>query len=157
MAASPADRIGGPGGAGGAIGPGGAGGASDPGGADDDLGSATAEIVVLLPTVMLLVLAVLQFALVGLASHALTLAVADAGATARAAGGSLSSAGEVVRHDLRALGGELVRQLNVSTAETADGTVTVSARGTVPALLPFLELPVAASSVGPLQEFRASG
>lgn len=120
-------------------------------------GSVTAEIVVLLPAMMLLLVGVLQFALAGLASHALTLAVADAGATARSSGASLSSAPAVLRRLIGSLGGDLVSDLRIRVTETTGGTVTVAARGTVVSLLPGLHLPISARSVGPRQEFRASG
>lgn len=116
-----------------------------------------AEIVLVLPVLMGMLLLVLQLVLWALAAHALTLAVTEGDAVATAAGGDAQQAAGLARDDVRAVAGSLVGSLEVVVRRLPAGVVSVSASGTVVQLLPGIRLRVSARSLGPEQGFRASG
>lgn len=120
-------------------------------------GAETIEMILILPALMLLIVVGLQLAMWGLAAHALGLAVAEGGATARAEFGSSSSAEAVVTRDVGSIAGSLVGSLEVHVRAMPDDFVAVSATGSVPSIVPGLDLRVAAVSTGPVQGFRPSG
>jgi hypothetical protein len=111
--------------------------------------------VLILPALMAMVVALLQLALWALAAHALSLAVAEAGAAARS--GQTAVAPAIVRSDVGKIAAGAVGSLTVTVSALPDNFVSVSATGTVPTVLPGLSLHVSATSVGPVQTFRASG
>jgi hypothetical protein len=123
----------------------------------DDRGAETAEIVVVLPVLMALLVLGLQLAMWGLASHALSLGVAEGGAAARAQLGSPPEATALVKRDVGAIGGSLVGSLKVAIHGLPDDFVAVSATGAVPTIFPGLQFHVSALSTGPVQGFRATG
>ena len=120
---------------------------------EDERGSATAEALLVLPALMLLLVAGLQLALYGLASHAAALAAEEAGAAARSALGTSGAAAALARGDVRAIASGLLVDPVVTVTET-HGRAEVTVRGGVPELLPGLHLSVRAVSAGPPQEFR---
>lgn len=122
-----------------------------------DAGSAAIEFLVLVPVVLLLLVAGMQFALYGLAAHAVALAAAEGGAEARARDGSVTSSEAVVVRTLASLGGRLVESPSVHVTEAAGAQMTVVVSGSVPALVPGLHMSVTSASVGPAQEFRGDG
>ncbi|MGA2805941.1 MAG: TadE family protein [Acidimicrobiales bacterium] len=126
-----------------------------PGG--DERGSSTAEIVVILPVLMLLITVGLQFALWALASSATSDSVAQGGAALRADGGTATAARAVALQELQVLASGLVVQPAVSVGTLPDSFASLSASGSVPSLLPGEHLIVSAESIGPDQQFRASG
>ena len=123
----------------------------------DDRGSSTAEIVVILPLLMLLLTVGLQFALWALASNALSDSVAQGGAALRADGGNATAARTAVSQELQALGGGLVLRPAVSVQALPDSFASLSASGALPSLIPGEHLTVSAWSTGPEQLFRADG
>jgi hypothetical protein len=126
-----------------------------PGGSE--CGSSTAEIVVILPVLMLLITVGLQFALWALASGALTDSVAQGGAALRADGGTPTAARTAALQELQVLAGGLVVQPAVAVGTLPNSFASLSASGSVPSLLPGQHLIVSAESIGPDQQFRASG
>ncbi len=126
-----------------------------PGGSER--GSSTAEIVVILPVLMLLITVGLQFALWALASSALTDSVAQGGAALRADGGTPTAARTAALKELQVLVGGLVVQPEVAVGTLPNSFAALSASGSVPSLLPGEHLIVSAESIGPDQQFRASG
>ena len=126
-----------------------------PGGSE--CGSSTAEIVVILPVLMLLITVGLQFALWALASSAMSDSVAQGGAGLRADGGSATGARVIALQELHTLASGLVERPVVSVGTLPDGIASLSASGSVPSLLPGEHLVVSAESTGPDQQFRASG
>lgn len=122
----------------------------------DDEGSETAEIVLVMPVLMALLLLGLQLALWGLAAHAVSLGVAEGGAAARASSRPRDAPAVVVA-DVHAIAGSLVGSLTVGVRSAPDDFVTVSASGSVPTIFPGLHLHVSAVSTGPVQGFRATG
>ncbi len=113
--------------------------------------------MLILSALMMLVTALLQLAMWALASHALSLAVADGGAEARAQPGSGAATASLVRTEASEIGGSLVGSLSVAVTALPDNFVQVSATGTVPAIIPGIVLTVSSASVGPEQDFRGSG
>jgi hypothetical protein len=123
----------------------------------DDTGSEVVEIVLVLPVLMALLTLGLQLAMWGLAAHALSLGVAEGGATARAQTGDPQAAAATVGKDVHDIAGSLVGSLKIEVRALPDDFVAVSATGVVPTIFPGLDLHVSADSTGPVQVFRASG
>lgn len=119
-------------------------------------GSSTAELVVVLPVLVVLVAAVLQAVVYGLASRALSAAVADGGIRARDGirGAALASS---VCTELEALAGTFVANCRVNVAIAPNDIVTVAATAQVAEVLPGVRLEVASTSNGPASEFRWTG
>ena len=122
-----------------------------------DDGSSTPELVVILPVLLLLITAGLQFALWALASHALSDSVAEGGAALRSEGGTSTAARTVTLQELQDIASGLVLGPAVSAQTPSDGIASLYASGTVPSLLPGMSLTVSAESTGPEQRFWASG
>jgi hypothetical protein len=110
-----------------------------------------------MPALMILLLAGIQFALFGLASHAAALAVAEGGAAARASNGGESVAARLVSQDVAAIAGGLLVRPQVTVAEGAGSQMVVGLSATVPSFLPGLHLTVHTTSDGPAQLFRPGG
>jgi Flp pilus assembly protein TadG len=118
----------------------------------DERGSA--ELVVATPLLFLLILVVIQFALFEHASQVAQTAAAEALATTRTDGASTSSGQTEAQVILHAVGRGVLLNPAVSVTRTAtQATVTVT--GTTEAVLPFLHLPVHATSSGPVERFVA--
>lgn len=109
-----------------------------------------------MPALMLLFLAVVQFAIWAHAAAVVHLAASEGDRVARSEqGGSAAGIAEA-----RALVDEPasgVDHADVDARTTTGDVVEVSVRGSAVAILPGLSLPVAAAQSGPLQEFRESG
>lgn len=120
-------------------------------------GSSPVEEVLVLPALMLMLVAVFQIALYGLALHAGQFAVDEGGAVVRSSGGSTLAARRTVRSDLARLGGGLVTDPRITVATRASGYVEVSLSGRAPALFPGVHLTINVVNDGPPQVFRASG
>lgn len=125
--------------------------------APGDVGSAVAEIVIVLPTVLIGLGLFIQVAMWGLSAHALSAAVAEAGAAARAEYQGTAVATQVARQDLAALAGPLAAHPSVSVRLLPGNFVQVEAHASVPSIFPGLHPTVASTSTGPLQQFRADG
>ncbi|MGH9293031.1 MAG: hypothetical protein ACRD0B_03525 [Acidimicrobiales bacterium] len=110
-----------------------------------------------MPTVMLMFAFAMQLALWGLGSHALSAAVAEAGAAATAVNASTSQAAALVAEDARNFGGGFLVDPRITAQGESNGFVAIQASAEVPSLVPGLDLVVRATSDGPAQLFRASG
>jgi hypothetical protein len=119
-----------------------------------DSGSVAAETVLVMPALMVLLLAGIQFALFGLATHAAALAVAEGGAAARSTAGGSAAGRQLVVDDVRALAEGLLLDPHVAVTTSPGGAVAVRLEATVPAVVPGLHLSVDDTSAGPAQEFR---
>lgn len=108
----------------------------------------------MLPAMLLLVAAGMQFALYGLAAHAVDELVAEGGATGRSALGGIDDARAILRAETRQLSQGLIQSPHVTVTESAGDEVLVTMSASVPSLLPGVHLTVRASSGGPAQEFR---
>lgn len=105
------------------------------------------------PFVMVLILLVVQFAIWQHAVHIAETAAAEALAVARAHGGSAGSGQAKASSLLSQLGRSVLRSPSVSVSRTADAA-RVEITGVAQAVVPFLELPVSAVAVGPVERFR---
>lgn len=115
------------------------------------------EIVIVLPALLACITLLMQVAMWGLSAHAVSMAVAEGGATARAEFQGAGAAASVVRHDLAVLAGPLASDPTVSVRLLPGDFVQVQAKARVPTIFPGLHPTVSATSTGPLQQFRASG
>jgi hypothetical protein len=117
-----------------------------------DRGSATAETVVAMP---LLILLLVQFGVWAHAVHVAQATAAEALSTARLEN-STAADGQARALDVRAqIGPNALANSSVTVTRTAD-TVTVRLTGTAPRVmpLPFLRLPISAQASGPVERFR---
>lgn len=121
-----------------------------------EAGSASAELVVATPLLLLLLLAVVQFALWQHAVH-VAQAVAQQGlAVGRVLGGSAAAARTQAVDMLAQLDGGVLVDASVTAARGAAVT-TVTVGGYAPGLLPFLRLPVHSVAEGPTERFVPGG
>lgn len=113
----------------------------------------SAELVVATPLLLLLVLAVVQFALWQHAAHVANAAAQEGARSARLEGGS-STAGQARAEGLLvSLGRTTLADPNV-TVRLDGERARVEVSGYASSVLPFLRLPVKAASEGPLETFR---
>lgn len=118
----------------------------------DEKGSASAELVVAAPLLLLLVLGIVQFALWEHATH-VAQAVAQQGVAAgRVLGGSQQAASAEARTVLDQVGSGVLVAPRV-TAVRNPLTTTVVVSGQAEGILPFLSLPVHAQASGPTEQW----
>jgi Flp pilus assembly protein TadG len=118
----------------------------------DERGAVTAELVLAVPLIMLLLLAIVQFVLWSHATHIAQAAASQGLAAARAESGS-AAAGETDAQQLidELAAGPLVGVNVIVTRDIASASVQIS--GTASPVLPFLRLPVHAEAAGPVERF----
>lgn len=109
-------------------------------------GSASTELVLATPLLLLLLLGVVQFALWEHATHIAQAAAGQGLAAARVQGGSAAAGQQQVLQVLGQLGTGVL-----TTPAVAGGRATVTVTGRAEAVLPFLHLPVTATATGPLE------
>lgn len=120
----------------------------------DERGSATAELVIATPLLLLLILGIVQFALWEHATH-VAQAVAQQGlAVGRVQGGSDQGATSEATSVLAQLGSGVLVNPNV-TATRGNVTTTVVVTGQAQGILPFLNLPVRSVATGPTERFTS--
>ena len=120
----------------------------------DDRGSATAELAVATPLLLLMLMLIVQFALWSHASHVAQAAAAQGLGAARTVQGAEADGTREASNLLAQLaGGPLADPLVETTRDATSVTVTVS--GTVTPVVPFLVLPVRAVAVGPVERFTS--
>ena len=113
----------------------------------------SAELVVATPLLLLLVLAVVQFALWQHAAHVASAAAQEGARSARLEGGSPAAGQARAESLLGSLGRTTLADPNVVVR--LDGErARVEVSGYASSVLPFLRLPVKAASEGPLETFR---
>lgn len=117
-------------------------------------GSAATEVVLVFPTLLVLVMVIVQF---GLWYHATGIARAAAEEGARAARTDTGTA--AAGHDraqvfVDQLAGTLLTDRTVTATRTAD-TARVEVHGAVVSLVPFVHLTVTAAAQSPTERFRA--
>ena len=118
----------------------------------DERGSISAELVVATPLLLLLILAIVQFALFEHATH-VAQAVANEGlAASRVVGGSQASGNEAASAVLKQLGSSVLVGSSVTTSRGAE-TTSVTVTGAAESLLPFLRLSVHVVASAPTERF----
>ena len=111
------------------------------------------ELVIATPLLLLLILAVVQFALWQHANHVARTVAQQSVAVARVQGATASTGQDEARTVLAQLGNQELRNAQVS-ATRDDDTTTVVVTGESSSVLPFLHLPVEAVATGPTERFR---
>ena len=121
----------------------------------DEGGSATLQTVLVMPLLLLLITAIVQFALWYHAAHIAIAAAQDGARAARVEGGTSESGRERAQQVIDQLG---TRVLNDATITVTRGPeqARVEVRGWAPELVPGLRLPVDAVSAGATERFRPS-
>jgi Flp pilus assembly protein TadG len=116
-----------------------------------DAGAATAETVIIIPAVLLLVFGAIEFAVAEQASHAAQAAASQALAVARSQAGT-AAAGQAQATDvLSQESGGLTDRVVTITRTGTWATVTVT--GTVTGIIPGLHLHIRATVAGPVEEW----
>lgn len=119
-----------------------------------EAGTATTELVIAMPVLMLLVLVVVQFALWAHASHVATAAAQEGARAARVERGSVEAGHAQAQRYLDALGRRVVEGAEV-TASRDRSVASVEVRGRAVSVIPGLSLPVRGFSRGPIEAFTA--
>lgn len=116
----------------------------------DERGSATAELAIAMPLVLLLLLCVAQFTVYLHATHIAQAAAAQGLSAVRVVAGSAAAGQAQTNQTLAQLGGGPLRNTSVAVRRDSDrAAVTVS--GDATRVLPFLTLRVHAQAVGPVE------
>ncbi|WP_331773241.1 pilus assembly protein (plasmid) [Embleya sp. NBC_00888] len=119
----------------------------------DDSGGVSAELAVITPLLMLILLLIVQFALAMHAQHVAQAAASRALAQARADGGTAAAGQARAESVLAAIGGRTLQ--NPSVQVTRDGTtVRVVIRGSTVSVVPGMHPGVKAVVSGPVDTFR---
>lgn len=119
-----------------------------------DQGSASAEIVVVFPAFLLLILLSVQFGLYYHAS-AVARAAAEEGVRAARADGGSAAAGEVKATDFLAqVAPTLIGQRDISATRTVD-EARVTVRGAAVAVVPGLHLRIHAEAASQVERYRS--
>ncbi len=109
----------------------------------------------MIPVAMLLLLAVVQFALWAHAAQVVQVAASEGDRAARTTGEVAS--GEHRASVVLSASGSAVTATSAVVSIGLDQEATITVKGRAEAVLPWLSLPVSATQIGPVQEFRTSG
>ena len=118
-------------------------------------GAATAELVLITPVLLFMVLLVVQFGLWFHASHVASAAAQEGARTARLEGSSAPAGKARAEEFLDAVGSDLVLERTVTAFREPDGVARVEVLGRAIQVVPGFRLPISAESEGPVEEFRA--
>jgi len=118
----------------------------------DDRGAVSAELVIATPLLMLLLLAIVQFALWSHATHIAQAAASEALSAARVSGGS-ATAGNTEGQRILAQLGSGPLQGGAVNAQRGNTQASVTITGTATSVIPFMTLTVHAEAVGPIEKF----
>lgn len=117
-------------------------------------GDAVTEMVILVPVLLLLIMAIVQFGLWYHAEH-VAQAVAQEGVRAARAEGARPEDGQIRAEEfLAATGASIIDQPVIAVARDAE-QASVRVSGTAVAVIPGLHLEVHGQAVSPTEEFRA--
>lgn len=115
-------------------------------------GAVSAELVIATPLLLLMLLAIVQFALWSHATHIAQAAASQGLAAARAQNGTAAAGTASAQQLLDQLaGGPLTGSAVTSDRGAASASVRIN--GTATSVVPFLNLPVHAEAVGPVERF----
>ncbi|WP_223199356.1 TadE/TadG family type IV pilus assembly protein [Solihabitans fulvus] len=119
-----------------------------------DRGSVSAELVIATPLLLLMLLAIVQFALWSHATHVAQAAASQGLAAARAQSGTAAAGAASAQRMLDQLARGPLTGASVSAERTAT-SASIRISGTAASVIPFLRLPVHAEAVGPVERFFA--
>lgn len=117
-----------------------------------DRGAVSAELVIATPLLLLILLAIVQFALWSHATHIAQAAAAQGLAVARAQHGTAAAGTASAQQLLDQLAQGPLTGTNV-VAERGAESASVRVSGTATSVFPFLSLPVHAEAAGPVERF----
>ncbi|MFD2418994.1 TadE/TadG family type IV pilus assembly protein [Amycolatopsis pigmentata] len=117
-----------------------------------DRGSVTAELVIATPLLLLMLLAIVQFALWSHATHIAQAAASQGLSVVRAQNGSADEGRVDAQRMLDQLARGPLADINVSAGRTAT-SASIRIIGNATSVIPFLRLPVRAEAAGPVERF----
>lgn len=117
-----------------------------------DRGSVSAELVIATPLLLLMVMAIVQFALWSHAIHIAQAAAAQGLAAARVQDATAPRGDAAARHLLDQLGRGPLTHTRIDATRSGDA-VFIRVSGDASAVIPFLHLPVHAEATGPVERF----
>jgi Flp pilus assembly protein TadG len=117
-----------------------------------DRGAGAAEVVIAVPLLMLLILAIVQFAVWAHASSVAQATAEEALAAARVQGSSAAAGQQRAQQVLGQIGGAILVGPQVSVTRTA-GSATVQITATAERIIPFIATPVRVTVTGPVERF----
>jgi hypothetical protein len=120
-----------------------------------DEGSSIVEAVIVVPVLMILILVAVQFVLWMHANQVVQLAASEGDRTARVLGGG-PIAGIASAHGVLTGPGSDVATSSVTVSVLPGDAELVRVSGRADSILPWMSLPVTASAIGQIQQFRAS-
>lgn len=123
---------------------------------DDERGAASAELVLAVPALLVLLLVIAQFAIWAHATNIAQAAAAQALSAARVQEGSVEDGRTEAREILGQIGDGPLHGSHVTVRRGAEQSSVVIA-GTAASVVPFLTLPVRARAVGPSERFVVPG
>lgn len=123
---------------------------------DDRGAAAVAEVVIVFPLVMTVVLLIAQFAVWSQATHAAQAAASQALSAARGQHGTAADGRSHADAVLDQLGRGPLEHVSIEVERGTEQT-EVRLEGAALSVVPFLHLPVHAEAAGPSEEFRPDG
>lgn len=118
-----------------------------------DAGSASTELVIVMPLLLLLVLASVHLGLWFHARHLVNAAAQEGARAARVSGATDSDGYDRAQQILGDLGSSSVTSPAINVTRSG-GSVTVSVTGQAPPVIPGLAMTVSATSTSPIEEFK---
>ncbi|MFF4602590.1 TadE/TadG family type IV pilus assembly protein [Streptomyces sp. NPDC001339] len=119
----------------------------------DDRGSASTQLVLVVPVLLLIALLVVQFAVVWHARHIAQYVAQRALATARAEDGTAAKGRARARRSLAALGSRILTEPSV-TVDRSTAKTTVHVDGAVMTVVPGLALHASGTTSGPTEKIN---
>lgn len=113
-------------------------------------GAVTTELVIATPVLLLLIMAVVQFALWQHAVHIAEAAAQEGCSAARVQNGTNAAGEREAQHIISVIGGPLVVGPAVNVSRTAVA-VTVQVSGSAEQVVPVLQLPITATCSAPIE------
>ncbi|WP_410593608.1 TadE/TadG family type IV pilus assembly protein [Amycolatopsis sp. lyj-23] len=117
-----------------------------------DRGAVSAELVIATPLLLLMLLAIVQFALWSHATHIAQAAASQGLAAARAQNGTAAAGSASAQQMLDQLARGPLTGTGVGADRTAN-SASIRISGTATSVVPFLSLPVHAEASGPVERF----
>lgn len=121
-----------------------------------ECGAATAEMVVVVPLLIVLLFAIVEFALWSQATQIAQAAAAQGVAAARVQDGTAAAGNTTAQRVVDELGRGPLTEVRIDAQRTTQ-SASVQVSGVVLSVIPMLRLPVHAEATGPVERFLADG